>query len=240
MNDSLKRGIHDTPSIGDQERLSEFFDNSIVSEWLLVLTEPQTRTLLSKAKEYDWEWYPHCAMALYTGMRNGELFSLTWDHVNLDQRTIKVAWSWNNKDGFKETKSGDDRMVEIAPNLLPLLQELKLKGGGSTFVLPRLSRWDKGEQARELRMFLVGIGLPPVRFHDLRATWATLMLSKGVEPVKVMSMGGWKDMKTMMVYIRKAGIDIKGITDRLNLHDPGQTTAHVIGFPGANRAGSAP
>jgi len=78
------------------------------------------------------------------------------------------------------------------------------------------------------------------RFHDLRATWATLMLSKGVEPVKVMTMGGWKDMKTMMIYIRKAGIDIKGITDRLNLHDPSQTTAHVIGFPGAHRAGSVP
>jgi hypothetical protein len=51
-------------------------------------------------------------------------------------------------------------------------------------------------------------------------------------PLKVMSMGGWKDMKTTMVYIRKAGIDIKGITDRLNLHDPVQTTAH--------RAGSTP
>ena len=89
-------------------------------------------------------------------------------------------------------------------------------------------------------MFLVGIGLPPVRFHDLRATWATLMLSKGVAPVKVMSMGGWKDMKTMMIYIRKAGIDIQGITDQFSLHDPLLTTAQVIGFPGANRAGLAP
>jgi len=205
-----------------------------------VLTEEQARTLLNKAKEYDWEWYPHCTTALYTGMRNGELFALTWDKVNLNDRKIQVDCSWNNKDGFKSTKSGDDRIVEIAPNLMPILQELKLKGGGEHFVLPRISRWAKGEQARELRMFLVGIGLPPVRFHDLRATWATLMLSKGVEPVKVMTMGGWKDMKTMMIYIRKAGIDIKGITDRLNLHDPSQTTAHVIGFPGAHRAGSVP
>ena len=42
------------------------------------------------------------------------------------------------------------------------------------------------------------LGLPDIRFHDLRATWATIMLSKGVEPIKVMSMGGWKDIKTMM------------------------------------------
>jgi integrase len=77
----------------------------------------------------------------------------------------------------------------MAPNLVQILKQLKLQSAGSDFVLPRISRWDKGEQARELRMFMVGINLPPVRFHDLRATWATLMLSNGVEPVKVMSMG---------------------------------------------------
>jgi integrase len=64
--------------------------------------------------------------------------------------------------------------------------------------------------------YSLGLGLPPIKFHDLRATWATLMLSKGVEPIKVMIMGGWKDLKTMQIYIRKAGVDIKGITDRLN------------------------
>ena len=155
---------------------------------------------------------------------------MTWDKVNLDQRKILVDSSWNNKDGFKSTKSGDDRIVEIAPNLVTIVKQLKLQSGGSDFVLPRISRWDKGEQARELRMFLVGIGLPPVRFHDLRATWATLRLSNGVEPVKVMVMGGWKDMKTMMIYIRKAGVDIRGCTAKLDLHDPVAKTAKVLEF----------
>src|SRR5262249_10473088 len=140
-----------------------------------VLTETQTRQLLTKARELDWQWYPHWAMALYTGMRNGELYALTWDKVNLDDRLIKVDTSWNNKDGFKSTKSGDDRIVEIAPSLLQVLRQLKLLQTDTTFVLPRIDKWDKGEQARELRMFLAGIGLPAVRFHDLRATWATLL-----------------------------------------------------------------
>jgi len=42
------------------------------------------------------------------------------------------------------------------------------------------------------------------------------MLSKGVEPIKVMSMGGWRDLKTMQIYIRKSGINIQGITSHLN------------------------
>jgi len=195
-----------------------------------VLTEDQARTLLTKAKELDWPWYPHYAMALYTGMRNGELFALTWDKVNLAERKMLVDCAWNNVDGFKSTKSGDDRIVEIAPNLLLVLEELKLRSGGEEFVLPRMEKWHKGEQARELRMFMIGIGLQPVSFHNLRSTWATLMLSKGVEPVKVMTMGGWKDMKTMMIYIRKAGIDIRGITHKLELHDPRKTSGKVLNF----------
>ena len=181
-----------------------------------VLNEVQVKQLLAKAKELNSEWYPHWALALYTGMRNGELYALTWDKVDLNQRTILVSTSWNNVDGFKETKSGDDRMLEIAPTLVTLLEQLKTQQNDSTFVLPRLDKWDKGEQARDLRMFLSGVGLPQVRFHDLRATWATIMLSKGIEPIKVMKMGGWKDIKTMMIYARKAGVDIVGITNCLN------------------------
>lgn len=196
------------------------------------LTAEQVLIFLTKARALRWEWYPHCAMALYTGMRNGELYALTWDKVNINDRQILVDCSWNNKDSFKSTKSGDDRIVEIAPNLLPILKELKLKSQLSSFVLPRIGRWDKGEQARELRMFLLGIGLPEMRFHDLRATWATLMLSKGVEPIKVMIMGGWKEMKTMQIYMRKAGVDIRGITDTLDLHNPNFEEGGVVKFAG--------
>jgi integrase len=193
-----------------------------------VLTEPQAEILLNRAKEYGWEWYPHVAMAIYTGMRNGELYALTWDKVNLDERTILIDSSWNSKDSFKSTKSGDDRIAEIALPLLSILRELKMKSADSNFVLPRITRWDQGQQAEALRMFLIGLGLPVVRFHDLRATWCTLMLAKGAQPAKVMIMGGWKDLKTMMVYMRKAGISIKGITDVLELHNPSREAAKVV------------
>jgi integrase len=186
-----------------------------------VLTADQARHLLYKAKEAGWDWYFHYALALYTGMRNGELYALTWDKVDLDSRLILVNCSWNKVDGLKSTKSGDDRRVEIAKQLLPILHELKRYWTGSDHVLPRLNKWDKGEQSRELRMFLQGIGMQPIRFHDLRATWATMLLSNGVEPIKVMKMGGWKDIETMMIYARKAGVDIKGATDCLNLHSEG-------------------
>lgn len=182
-----------------------------------VLNEEQIMTLLRRAQELEWEWYPHYAVALYTGLRSGELYALKWEHVNIDERQILVNCSWSSKDGFKSTKSGHDRVVEIPKPLVPVLAELKMKANiDDDFVLPRMWKWDQGEQARQLRLFLKSIGLPEIRFHDLRASWATLLLSKGVAPSKVMSMGGWSDMKTMMIYMRKAGIDIKGATSCLD------------------------
>ena len=194
-----------------------------------VLNEEQILILLRRAAELEWEWYPHYAVALYTGLRSGEMYALTWDKVNLEKRQILVNCSWSSKDGFKSTKSGDDRVVEIPKPLLPVLAELKLQSAGSDFVLPRLWKWDQGEQARVLRLFVKAIGLPAIRFHDLRASWATLLLGKGVAPSRVMSMGGWKDMDTMMIYMRKAGIDIQGATSCLdNMQIHGFPTADVI------------
>ena len=79
-------------------------------------------------------------------------------------------------------------------------------------------------------MFLQGLGLPRIRFHDLRATWATIMLSMGIAPIKVMIMGGWKDLKTMQFYIRKAVVDTSGISNNLNLHDPSQNLNNLFKF----------
>ena len=180
-----------------------------------VLTENQMRSLLRKAKELKHPWFPIWAMACYTGMRNGELYALRWERVDLKKRVMVVCESWTKENGYKDTKSGDDRSVEIALSLLPLVEDL-YKNKSDEFVLPRLGSWSTGGQSQILREFLKEIDLPIIRFHDLRASWATVMLSKGVEPIKVMAMGGWKDLKTMQIYIRKSGIHIQGITDTLN------------------------
>lgn len=179
-----------------------------------MLTEDEIRILLSRAREENHEWFYVWALACYTGLRNGELYALKWESVDLKKRIIYITHSWNKINGFKETKSGDDRVVEIAPSLLPILIELKEKSSNE-FVLPRIRDWETGTQAKPLKDFLKALNLPLIRFHDLRASWATIMLSKGIEPIKIMSMGGWKDLKTMQIYIRKSGINIQGITDLL-------------------------
>jgi integrase len=184
-----------------------------------VLNKVQAGFLIKKAREYDHEWAMVWELALYTGLRNEELYALRWQNVDLENRKIYVREVWTKRGGFVDTtKSGDDRIMEIAPPLVKSLAETKEANQETPFVLPRIDDWQSGRQAEILRIFLVGIGLPPMNFHALRATWATMMLADGVELAKVMRLGGWKSLKTLNDhYLRLSGVDVVGATDKLDL-----------------------
>ena len=82
--------------------------------------------------------------------------------------------------------------------------------------MPRLADWKTGYQAQILRGFCESNNLPSIRFHTLRACFATQLISAGVPATVVMKICGWKDMKTMQHYVRMAGIDEAGATEVLS------------------------
>jgi len=86
--------------------------------------------------------------------------------------------------------------------------------------LPRFKSWRTGHQASELKTFCKGFGLPEIKFHTLRACFATHLLNQNVTAAKVMKICGWKELKTMERYIRLAGIEVRGVTDTLNFIAP--------------------
>ena len=181
-----------------------------------ILNLTEIRTFLYEAKTRNHEWYPIWATALLTGMRSGELFALEWNEVDFENKLVRVKKSFNKRTNeIKSTKAGYWRNVPISNELNNLLVELKSLTRSTPWVLPRLSEWLRGEQAKPLRHFLKEIGLPSVKFHTLRACFATQLLADGVETAKVMKIGGWKDLKTMQIYMRLAGVDEKGATEGL-------------------------
>lgn len=85
-------------------------------------------------------------------------------------------------------------------------------------MLPQFPEWKNGKGGRVLRMFLERIGIrKEVVFHTLRACFATHLLSTGVEPLKVMRMGGWSDLKTFQIYLRMSGVDVRGVAEALDV-----------------------
>lgn len=194
-----------------------------------ILTIEQIRRLLSESQNLNHEWYSVWAMALLTGMRNGELYALTWEDVDFENRLISLTKSYNTRTrSTKSTKSGSWRTIPISTELEILLKELKLASKNRNHVLPRLGGWEKGMQAKILRQFCVGIGLPSIKFHTLRACFATQLIRQGIPPIQIQKICGWKDLETMQIYIRLAGIDVQGVTESLRVLPEREVFAKVV------------
>ena len=109
----------------------------------------------------------------------------------------------------------------ISDDFLTFLKELKLQAQNDiSFVLPQLAEWAHGDQAKVIRSFCKDIGVTPIKFHDLRATFITNLLARGVSLAKVMAIVGHTEIKTTNVYLRLAGVDIKGATEGLGYKIP--------------------
>jgi integrase len=141
--------------------------------------------------------------------------------VDSENRILSVAKSYNCRTrSVKSTKAGYWRQVPISEKLLEILQAQRLDTGHTPDVFPRHWEWTKGLQAKVLRSFCYIHGLPSIKFHTLRACFATQMLRQGVEAAKVMKICGWKELKTMQHYVRLAGIEVHGATERLEFFNP--------------------
>ncbi len=186
-----------------------------------VLNTREVDILLENAKAVNHRFYRVWAFAILTGMRSGEMFALKWKHVDFDTELISLSEQWTSKDGFHELKTANWRVVPISQSLRSLLMELKnSQSRTEDFVLPRLREWERGEQARVLRDFCKLVGITSVKFHDLRATFITNMLSQGVAVAKVMAIVGHESMETTDEYLRLAGVEIKGATEALTFNIP--------------------
>ena len=69
-----------------------------------------------------------------------------------------------------------------------------------------------------LRQYLKDLGIESdVVFHSLRACFATHLLASGVDQATVMKIGGWREIKTFQIYVRLAGVEVKGATNALDV-----------------------
>ncbi|MCK5074653.1 MAG: site-specific integrase [Bacteriovoracaceae bacterium] len=188
-----------------------------------ILKVTEIKKLLNSSFKLNHPWYPIWACAYFTGMRSGELKALQWKDIDLPKGIITVSKSYNKaRKTIKCTKAGYWRTVPISSDLMGVLMSLKNKAKcePDDFVLIRHTDWKQGTASRVLRLFLREIGVlaqDEVVFHTLRACFATHMLGAGVDQATVMKIGGWRDIKTFQIYIRLAGIEVKGATDVLSV-----------------------
>ncbi len=209
------------PSVGIQCKVPEADQK--------VLTSTEVEIFLREAKFTNHRFYEVWAFALMTGMRSGEMFALRWIDIDFDSKFISVSRQWTSKNGFGPTKTQRSRLVPISSGLMTFLKELKMKSSPKDeFVLPRLNESENGVQAEITRDFCASVGITSVKFHDLRATFITNLLAQGESLARVMAIVGHTQLKTTNGYLRKAGVEIKGGTDKLSYSLPEMGEGKVL------------
>ena len=132
---------------------------------------------------------------LATGLRRGELLGLKWQDIDWKNGIIKVRRQVARVDGQiveapLKTKNSY-RAVSISPQAIEVLREQKRKTNDAyVFPSPNGGPISPDSVNNMLKRVLERAGIPKVRFHDLRHTFATIALQNGVDIKTVSGMLG--------------------------------------------------
>ena len=164
--------------------------------------EPQEIAMLLQEASAD-DYANLFTVAMFTGMRQGELLGLTWDNVNFDTGTITVKQQLQCKDGvyFLQTpKNGKGRVIVPAQVAMDALRDEKERQVGNQQIYGEC--WHNPENyvftdmlgkhlvrrtvVKHFRAVSDRAGIKNVRFHDLRHSFAvnSLMIGDDVKTVQ--------------------------------------------------------
>jgi len=165
------------------------------------LTPGELEKLLDNA--VDSYYYPVIYTAVSLGLRQAELLGLRWRDIDLEMLSVSVSRVLYKRGGtceFKEPKTDHSRRnVAMTPKLAIFLREYKAQRNqfyqllGKDMTLDDLvfanesgKPMDPSILSHSFSRIAKKSGLGTVRFHDLRHTFASLLLLRGAKP-KVIS-----------------------------------------------------
>ena len=133
---------------------------------------------------------------LATGLRRGELLGLKWEDIDFTAQTLRVRRQVGRINGEVreaplKTKNAY-RTISLGTDAVGILKQQREKQPGSSYVFPGPAGGPIAPDSvlHMLHRVLDRAGLPEIRFHDLRHTFATLALQNGVDVKTVSGMLG--------------------------------------------------
>ena len=151
---------------------------------------------------------PLVIVAIHTGMRRGELLGLRWEDVDLSSGQLRI----------RRDKAGDGRWVVLNSEAVKAFKAAKSGSvlGPLVFCTPEghslttnfKRYWQPAVKAAELTAF---------RFHDLRHTFASRLVARGVSSYIVQHAGGWRTASMMQRYAHLDPATIRAAVSLLTL-----------------------
>lgn len=158
----------------------------------MLSAEEQARLLAACRESRNPQLEPIVLLAIYTGMRQGEILALRWEDVDFQRRRVVV----------QDSKNGERRgLALVGPALAALLDHGRLRRLGCDLVFPSpkdptrpadiRSAWDAAVARAELVDF---------RFHDLRHTAASYLAMSGASLAEIAEVLGHKTLAMVKRY----------------------------------------
>jgi integrase len=130
--------------------------------------------------------------ALFTGLRRGELFKLTWDDVDFERGIVTL----------RDPKGGKTENIPVSMEALDVLKSLT---ADSPFVFPGENGKQRTNFNGPWQRIRKAADLPPgFRFHGLRHHFASTLVSAGYDLLVVQKLLTHKDAKTTQRYAHLA------------------------------------
>ncbi len=146
---------------------------------------------------------PLYALAIATGLRQGELLGLRWRDVDLERRSLAVRHTLQRGTRVVAEPKTERarRTLRLGEHAAGVLREQRRRQGSidpDAFVFATSTGrpLDSRNVTKDLQSALARAGLPRQRFHDLRHAYATLMIEAGEELSVVSRALGHADLST--------------------------------------------
>lgn len=123
-------------------------------------------------------------LAIFSGARQGELLGLKWKDVDWENSQIHTQRTYNNGRFFVTKTKTSNRRIDLGPTVMTELKKWKLACPKSdlNLVFPNGAGKPIDHHNMVRRYFLPTVKaaeLPSMRFHDLRHTYASLLIEQG-------------------------------------------------------------
>lgn len=191
-----------------------------------ILTEKEINIIKEYLKNTDFELL--FLLDLVTGLRQGELLALDWEHINLRDNTLKVEKSvkevyvYDNENTkhietvFQTPKTLNSfRTIPIPSTMIDILLKIENKRGllfkdadGNPLKGKNVStKWTK---------ILKECQIPHKKFHSIRHTYASMLLSRGVDIETVAELMGHSAISITQIYLHSSNTSKNKSVNKLN------------------------
>ncbi len=174
------------------------------SSSIRILTTAEINSFLNATKGDKYQTL--FRLAIMSGARQGELLGLKWPDIDWENSQIHIQRTFNNQAWYIPKTKASNRKIDIGPKMMGLLKKWKLASlpNNLNLVFPNESGNPINHNNMVNRHFnpaLETAGIDKIRFHDLRHTYASLLIEQGENPKYIQKqMGHSSPTVTLNIY----------------------------------------